>query len=304
MHLSWADQRVVVTEVGGGLRSYTVGGRPVLDGYEAGEMCSGGRGQVLAPWPNRLADGRYRFGSDELRLPFEPDKASAMHGLVRWANWEVLGHEPDRATVGLVLHPRPGYPFTLKLSVVYRLGADGLSVTSTATNVGNRPLPFGAGFHPYITVGTATVDQAVLHVPASKRLQVDDRGIPSRTVLPVEGTPLDFRSPKCIGSLHLDTCYTGLEPDDLGHSRVELAGPGATPAVTVWMEASLAYVMIFTGDTLGPDRRRRGVAIEPMTCAPDAYHNRLGLQILEPGDVTECTWGITPLALGSACDRQ
>ncbi len=292
VELAWGDQRVVVTEVGGGLRSYTVGGRPVLDGYGAGEMGSGGRGQVLAPWPNRLAGGRYRFGDDELQLPFEPGRGSAMHGLVRWANWKVLDHEPDRAVVGLILHPQPGYPFTLELAVEYRLDASGLSVTCTATNIGRQSLPLGLGFHPYLTVGTDTIDQAFLHVPAADRLEVDARGIPSGEMWAVEGTALDFRSPRPIGGLRLDACFTSLDHDDDGRSQVVFSAPGGGRVASVWMDRSLPYVMIFTGDTLAPERRRRGLAIEPMTCAPDAYHNGLGLQMLEPEAAVQCTWGI------------
>ena len=55
------DQQAVVVAVGGGLRSYSVGGRELLDGYSANEMSSSGRGQVLIPWPNRLQDGSYEF---------------------------------------------------------------------------------------------------------------------------------------------------------------------------------------------------------------------------------------------------
>jgi aldose 1-epimerase len=38
------DQRAVVVEVGGGLRSYQAGRRELLDGYGADEMCSLGPG--------------------------------------------------------------------------------------------------------------------------------------------------------------------------------------------------------------------------------------------------------------------
>ena len=83
------DQRVVVVEVGGGLRSYTVGERRILDGYGAGEMATAGRGQVLAPWPNRLQDGTYEFEGRRHQLPLsEPEHANAIHGLVRWAAWQ------------------------------------------------------------------------------------------------------------------------------------------------------------------------------------------------------------------------
>jgi aldose 1-epimerase len=69
--IALGDQRVVVVEVGGGLRSYAVGGADVLDGYEVGGACTSGRGQVLIPWPNRIGQGSYEFGGREyLRCPW------------------------------------------------------------------------------------------------------------------------------------------------------------------------------------------------------------------------------------------
>src|SRR4051812_28942007 len=50
--MAHGDQRVVVVEGGGGLRSYTVGDAGVLDGYPVDGTCTSGRGQVLIPWPN------------------------------------------------------------------------------------------------------------------------------------------------------------------------------------------------------------------------------------------------------------
>jgi len=38
------DQQAVIVEVGGGLRSYSAGGRELVDGYRADEMSSSGRG--------------------------------------------------------------------------------------------------------------------------------------------------------------------------------------------------------------------------------------------------------------------
>lgn len=295
MELACGDQRVVVTEVGGGLRSYTVAGLAVLYGYGAGEMCSGGRGQVLIPWPNRLAEGRYHFGGVERQLPLtEPTRMNAIHGLVRWESWQVVEGRPDRAVVSHVLHPQPGYPFTLAVTIEYRLEPAGLSVTTTATNVGADPLPFGAGFHPYLTVADGTVDDSTLLVPAATELEVDDRGVPTGRTLAVEGLKHDFRSARAIGAAHLDTCFTSMDSDADGMSRVVLAGPDQARAVTVWMDRAFPYVMVFTGDTLSPDRRRRGLAIEPMTCAPDAFRNGHGLQVLQPGQSTSCRWGIQP----------
>lgn len=286
-HLRADGQEVTVVEVGGGLRTYTAAGVDVLHGYGTDEMAMGGEGQHLLPWPNRIADGSYTFGGRQLQLPLtEPDKHNASHGLVRWANWTAAVEEPERVVMELVLRPQPGYPFTLALSVEYRLGPGGLSVATTATNVGDRPCPYGAGSHPYLTVGAVPVDAALLHVPAETHLESDDRGIPVGAV-PVEETPYDFRQPRPIGDLVVDSAYT-----DLSGSEAVLAAADGRRRVTLWWDASYRWVMVFTGDTLEPGRRRRSVAIEPMTCPPNAFVTGDGLRVLEPQEAWTTTWGI------------
>src|SRR5262245_34474716 len=144
----------VATEVGATLRSYTVDDVHVLDGFAIGDRSTAGRGQVLAPWPNRLDAGRYSFdGRDAQAALDEPAKRNAIHGLVRWLPWRAVSQTASRVTLACVLHPQPGYPWRLALSVEYRLGDDGLTVTASATNLSDVPAPFGIGFHPYLTVG-------------------------------------------------------------------------------------------------------------------------------------------------------
>ena len=127
IEINAGEQRAVVVEVGAGLRSYTVGERDVLDDYEADEMASAGRGQVLMPWPNRIQDGTYEFAGRWYHLPLtEPEARNAIHGLVRWVAWTVGEREADRVVMEHTLHPQPGYPFSLALSVEYALSEDGL----------------------------------------------------------------------------------------------------------------------------------------------------------------------------------
>jgi aldose 1-epimerase len=298
VELRWDDQSVTVVEVGGGLRSYTAGGRPVLDGYGPDEQCTGGRGQILLPWPNRLRDGRYRFGGGEHQTPLsEPERHNAIHGLVRWANWSVAATDGRQADLALVLHPAPGYPFTLALGVSYRLGPDGLTVSTTATNVGTGPCPYGAGAHPYLTTGSATVDQCLLRAPGTRRLLTDDRGIPTG-VAAVEGTEFDFRRARAIGTTILDTGYTELERAADGRASVELTDDRTGVGVDLWMDETYPYLMLFTGDTLAGPERRRGLAAEPMTCAPNALQSGDGLVVLEPGETLTSVWGIRPLPSG------
>ena len=286
-------QRAVITEVGATLRSFTVEDRAVVDGFGPAEWSHGGRGQVLAPWPNRLGDGRYTFQGAQAQAPInEPERGNAIHGLVRWMPWRMVGRAQNQVTMACELRPSPAYPFALRLTLEYRLGRDGLTVATEAENLGEVDLPFGLGFHPYLTVGTPTVDQIRLTVPAERRLICDDRGLPT-TSAPVSGTEFDFTQGRLIGVTRLDTGYTGLRRDADGRARVELDHPDGAGGATLWADERFGYLMIFTGDTLDPASRRTAVAVEPMTCPPDALRSGTDVTVLRPGARWTGTWGIT-----------
>jgi aldose 1-epimerase len=293
--LRHGDQHAVVVEVGGALRSYVGGGHELLDGYSAQERCTSARGQSLIPWPNRLRDGRYAFHKREHQLPLtEPDKHNAIHGLVRWANWSPASPAEDRVTVTHVLHPQSGWPFALALEIEYSLSGDGLTVRTSACNVGSGPCPYGAGAHPYLTLGTERIDPLHLQSPGQRYMTSDERGIPTGSE-PVRGTEFDFLQPRELGDTRLDTAYGDLRRDEDGRARVRLTDPGRQRRVTLWVDESHPYLMLFTGDSL-PDaaRRRRGLGIEPMTCAPNALQSGEGLRILAPGESFTSAWGIAP----------
>jgi aldose 1-epimerase len=293
IELTGDDQRAVVVEVGGGLRSYSLGGRELLDGYGPDEICTSGRGQVLIPWPNRLLDGSYEFEGRRHQLALtEPENQNAIHGLVRWAAWTVREREPTRVVMEHVVRPQPGYPFSLALSIEYLLSEDGLRVRTTATNIGPDLCPYGAGAHPYLTLGTATVDPLILRVPGHSVLTSDARGIPIGSAA-VEGTEYDFRRPRPIAATKLDNAFTDLERGDDGLARVELRHPDGVAALTLWVDETYPYVMVFTGDPL-PDVNRRSLAVEPMTCPPNAFQTGDGLIRLEPGQSVTTTWGLSP----------
>jgi aldose 1-epimerase len=280
--------------VGGGLRSYSASGRELLDGYGAEEMCVSGRGQVLLPWPNRIEDGAYEFDGEPHQLPLdEPESGNAIHGLVRWSAWSVRERERSRVVLEHLIHPQPGYPFSLAVSIEYALSDRGLSVATTATNAGPDPCPYGCGAHPYLTLGTETVDSIVLTGPGRAMLLSDDRGIPTGKVA-VEGTEYDFTRPKAIGATKLDHCFTELGRDQ-GFARVQLRAPGETAGLTLWMDEAYGYLQLFTGDPL-PDVDRRSLAVEPMTCPPNAFRTGTALIRLDPGDSFTSTWGIAPAA--------
>ena len=291
VEISYQDQRAVAVTVGGGLRVYEAAGQPVLDGYAEHAISDGARGQLLVPWPNRIRDGAYEFGGRHLQLPLsEPEQRNAIHGLARWLPWRVLRRAASSATLGLDLPAQPGYPFQLELSVAYQLDAGGLQVTQIATNVGRELCPYGSGAHPYLSAAPGFVDSWELTVPADTALETDDRQIPVGAK-PVDGTELDFREPRGIVNMRLDTAFTGLGRDAGGIAAVAFSRPGR--ALRLWVDAAHEYLMVFTGDTLAPERRRRGLAVEPMTCAPDAFRSGAGLRVLASGETVVATWGIT-----------
>ena len=243
--LAAGRHRVVVVEVGGGIREW----EGVLLGYAADAMCSSGRGQVLAPWPNRLAGGRYEWDGAELQLPVtEVATGSAIHGLVRWASWRAVEREPARVVLEHVLHPQPGYPFSLRLRVDYRLAAAGLTVRTEAENLGERDCPLGVGHHPYLLAPSGRVDD-----------------------LRLDGEP--------VGERQLDE--TRHLP---GGWRTEVG------RVAVWADGAWPWQQVFSGDLA--DIGRRGLAVEPMTCPPQAFRTGEDLICLAPGEGWSGEWGI------------
>lgn len=289
-------QQAIVTEVGATLRHYGVGGEDVVQGFGADEWAHSGRGQVLAPWPNRLGNGRYDWAGHQVQAALdEPELGNAIHGLVRWLPWRLEAQAQNVVSLRCALHPSPGYPWCLELRVEYRLRRDGLVVTTTASNGGDDSLPFALGFHPYLSVGSERIDTATLTVPAARRLVLDARSLPTGESQPVAGTELDFTGARTIGPTRLDTAFTDLERSVEGTVTVTLEDASTGRGVELWADEHFRYVMCFTGDSIPDARiRRTAIAIEPMTSPPDAFRSRRDLIVLEPGDRWEGVWGLHP----------
>jgi aldose 1-epimerase len=289
--ISWGDQRATIVEVGGGIRQYAVGGRPVLEPYPVESMCDGAHGTPLIPWPNRLADGRYHFDGHDYQVALtEPDKHNAIHGLLRWHPWSAVERADHRVVMATRLYPLTGWPFLLDLRLTYELGDGGLVVRTTATNLGDGPCPYACGQHPYLSPGEGLVDDAVLQLDAAVRVTTDDeRQLPTGTE-PVDGTAFDFRAGRRIGDQAIDYPFTDLARDGDGRAWARLRGPDGRQA-ELWVDEHYPIVEIFTGDTLAPHRRRRGLGTEPMTCPPNGLATGTGVIRLESGETVETAWG-------------
>jgi aldose 1-epimerase len=288
----------VVVEIGGGLRAYRAGGVDVLDPYDPDEFCPGWSGKVLAPWPNRLRDGRYAFGGRPQQLGItEPDRHTAIHGLVGWVPWRPVAQTADSVTVECLVAGQEGYPWPVLLRTEWSVGPDGLRARHEATNVGAEPCPFGLGAHPYLRLGAGCgrgakagggrlVDDLTLRVPANSHLLVDGRLLPIGAAK-VAGGKLDYTAPRRIGAAVLNTTFGEVTGEPVVLSTVE-------HTVSVWADASFRWWQVFSSDTLTGDRFRRALAVEPMTCPPDAFRSGRDVVTLEPGQTWTGTWGINP----------
>jgi aldose 1-epimerase len=289
-----AGQRAVLAEVGGVLRAYAAGDREILDGFGPDQISPASAGQVLAPWPNRIRDGQYTFEGEAHQLALtEPARHNAIHGLVNWSRWTLAEQAGDAVTLAFDLPAQLGYPWSLTLRSRWSVSADGLRCDQEVVNTGDANAPWGYSVHPYLQLPGVAVDDILLRVPGRTRVLADARLLPIGAVK-VTGTEYDFTEPRRIGSAVLDTTFGDVDFDPAGGSAVTIAAPSGDPTVTVWADGAFGWWQVFTGDTLPGERYRRSVAIEPMTCPPDAFRSGRDLIVLPPGGTWRASWGIRP----------
>jgi aldose 1-epimerase len=284
------EHQVTVVEVGAGLQRYRHRGVDVTCTYGEDVLPPKACGIVLVPWPNRIRAGKYSFDGVDYQLALtEPAAGNAIHGLGRWARWSVVAHELARVTLRLDVVPQNGYPFPVRAEVTYSVDAQsGLTVTIEATNPGAARAPFGAGSHPYLSTRGHALADTRLRLPASQHLVTDEKGVPVGT-RPVAGGEYDLRRGKRLKALRMDDGFTGL-PADPEQRFAEVSTPSG--GARLWFDTAFTHLQVFTLDALTP--QQPGIAIEPMSCAPDAFNTGTGLVVLEPGGLWRGSWGIVP----------
>jgi aldose 1-epimerase len=290
--LQHADWEAVVSSHGASLRGVTYRTQPVVTGYRGTPNKQGGQGDVLIPFPGRVAKGRYTWDGVEYQLPLtDKDGPNAIHGFVRKADWTLVERHPSSATYELRFAGADGYPFPLDIRLTYALSADGLTCDCAITNTGAHDAPVSMGFHPYFAVGSELVDSDVLTLPFSQVLEFE-RLIPTGRVDDVAQTALDFRLPRAIAQTAFNHCFMAPVRDADGCARITLASE--VRALTVWMDRAFSAVVLYTGDNLAPKIARGSIAIEPMSSASDALnHPEWGLKRLEPKATLRGAWGVS-----------
>lgn len=292
--ISAGDYTATVASVGATLRELTWQGRDLVVPFAADEVRPAYRGAVLAPWPNRVVDGRYQFDGTEQQLALtEPERGHALHGLVVWQDFAIVNEEPHEVALGLTVPPQDGYPFRLGLVVTYSLTERGLTISLQATNTGPGSAPFGASIHPYLCAGSGVVDDWILSLPAASVLTVTpDRLVPV-DVRPVtdHADQFDFRRPRVIGDTFLDHAFTDLHARSDGTFTARLTDDTGGGVAMTWGR-ECGWLQVHTADRPDPEPSRIGLAVEPMTCPPDAFNSGRDLIILPPGESAVVRWQI------------
>lgn len=293
--IRWGDYQASVTTRGGALRQLRHRGRDLVVPFGKNGAIPDFRGVICAPWPNRIAGGEYTAERRQLRVPLnDVANGAALHGLVFDKDWQALEVTEGSVSMGCEVDTSDAYPFNLQVEVQYALDEAGFHGTVRSTNRGRGVAPYGVCPHPYLVAGDAPLDEWSVRIPAAEIMLLGaERMIPGE-VVPVEGNQYDFRHERELGDIRLDHAYTGIFRDGDHRARVELFDPSGTGVELSW-DSHWPWLQVHTADRIGAPTRL-GLAVEPMSCPPNAFNSGIDLICLAPGESHEASWSISAVS--------
>ena len=221
----------------------------------------------LFPFPNRISEGKYEFGQTKYELDCN-EKAlnNALHGHIYNKQFSIKSIETseNNAIVSLFYTDEGktnGFPFPYRLEIIYAFSPKKIAITFQVFNSGEKSFPFGIGWHPYFK--TSNLKSSSLDFEGETQYLLDERMIPQREIL------LKFKTPLTIEDTFLDDCFITNKPQVYFKCDTYSIGIDSSP------KSKKNYLQVYTPPT------KDCVAIEPMTCAPNAFNNKNGLQVLE-----------------------
>jgi len=279
------------------------GGENLVDGYSTpAEMQSqnGVRNGILAPFSNRIPDGRFSFAGQTHRIePVLAHEALVFHGFARALLFVLAQSSEENGAHTLIFRAEispadfSGYPYRLAIEVEYRFVGHDVTIDIRGINRDDRPLPFAAGWHPYFRLpGTTSIDDLLLTLPSRTAIETNEYLIPLRNPqggLFKRNDTLFLHTP--LAGHVVDACFTDLIASANGLYETRLENPHDGSSLTVWQERG--HMHVFTGDTLARDRRR-SIALEPVETPTNAFNQaELADAItLQPGETRSFRFGV------------
>ena len=287
------DYQAEIRLRGAGLNFLKFQNRDLVDSYVAEDEPHRYRGVVLAPWPNRIRDGRYTFNKREFILhKNEHNRGNALHGLVFDVDWSIQTKETNSVSLTTLIHANEGYPTELVVVAKYTLSKEGLECTVDSKNLGSQSAPYGVSIHPYLIADKSSkVDQCVLTMPSHEYIEVDlDRLLPTG----VSDVPknFDFNAGKLIGPDFIDHAFHIDRSKKDQH--VTLVAPSGKGVKMTYSDAA-KWIQIHTADREGGADSRSCLAVEPMSCPPDAFNSGVDLSVLSVGETHTMSWQISAI---------
>ena len=274
----------VVPEKGGIISEFGMHGNILLKGYDNFaelDTLSWSRAALLAPFPNRLRDGKFSFGGEQFSFPINNEATqTAIHGLIRQFPFTAddIVTEEDYCQVTCSTSydgDKDYFPFSFKATVIYTLhNEQGLSFVFSVSNTGDRAVPVGLGWHPYFKI-SEKVDDCRLKLPDLSMVEIDAQMIPTGQTAPFTA----FSASEKIEDFVFDNCFKINADFDSEFAEVHLTSKRGT--LTYFQPVRYPFLQIFTPP------QRDCIAFEPMSCNVDAFNNGEGLQVLLPGESTD-----------------
>mgnify|MGYP002655604056 CR=1 FL=1 len=302
LQISAGNYTATIDPHGAGLATLLYDGKPLVAGYQHARPFTAGA--LLAPWPNRTGDGIFSHHGSIHRLACnEPDRNNALHGFAAEANWHVTEHSRSAVTLQWQGPARTDWPWPLHYSITWALADDGLSakltVTNTSTNTGTETAhpntassPFGLGWHPYLSALGAPLDECTLSMPAATNLPLDpDRLLPAGPEIPA--TEIVGKHQHMEG-IELDHCFRMEAPQtssDHAAHQIELRNADGHGTI-LWADEHFGWCQVYTSPEAAPSIGR-AVAVEPMTCPPNALRSGESLLQLASASSMSFRFGIS-----------
>ncbi|QDZ42353.1 aldose 1-epimerase family protein [Corynebacterium sp. sy039] len=273
--LGYQDYEAEISTYGGGIKALTYKGKNLVEPYPDSMTPPMASGVVLAPWPNRIEDGRYQFQGKSYQLPItEPERANAIHGLVLDRIWQVIQAHPHSVELGISCGPELGFPWQIDIRARYVLDGHGLHADFIARTP-YRAAPYAFGLHTYLCAQDIDPAQCVLQVSVDKQLALSDQRKLPQGIVKATRRAADLAAGIALRGQFFDDCFYW---SGSGGVRAQLEHNGC--GVEMLCSPNLRWQQIFTPHDFPTSPTGRAVAIEPMSAPPNAFVTGTDLVVL------------------------